>query len=408
MSFSFLINKPIDGPQYQTYTHPDYPAFLILQRVLTGSGGVNFLQRAEGEPAMQGSLLHGIGKGIATLFLPTADPYTFSITGRTDVSARTTEVEEDIEKPLKRLREHVLSEARIAEAKKRVLEELVFDLEPTEDAAHQMTYFEGIGAFTMLQELPQRIDRVTPEEVRRVAEKYLQSYQRTIGWYLADSSEKASTITTSAVSRGVVKIAPARALASETFLPRVKRLQNGMVLIARRIGRTPTGFLRILIPTNTVAVEAEYSPDSPVWGYTSLEWRFLKENLASTVARARKLWDSEFKKAETDPVHLDDPEFRLNYELERTLGLTPHPGDPLPSVIAIVGDLEETEAFALFEQSFGSLQAGRPRTKQRLAIGERQRSVRLARKAQSQFGYAVPAPPPSDPNRTRTGCCSIS
>lgn len=22
MSFSFLIDKPIDGPQYQTYTHP--------------------------------------------------------------------------------------------------------------------------------------------------------------------------------------------------------------------------------------------------------------------------------------------------------------------------------------------------------------------------------------------------
>lgn len=96
-------------------------------------------------------------------------------------------------------------------------------------------------------------------------------------------------------------------------------------------------------------------------------------------------------------MHLDDPEFRLNYELERTLGLTPHSGDPLPSVIAIVGDLEEPEAFALLEQSFGSLKAGKPRTKQRLAIGERERSVRIRGKAQSQLGYAVPAPPPSDP-----------
>lgn len=30
-------------------TDPDYPAFLILQSVLTRSGGVNFLQRAEGD-----------------------------------------------------------------------------------------------------------------------------------------------------------------------------------------------------------------------------------------------------------------------------------------------------------------------------------------------------------------------
>ena len=72
-------------------------------------------------------------------------------------------------------------------ARERVLMELVFDVETTEDAAHQLAYFEGLGALDILLGLESSLADVGPNDIRRVAETYLQPWQRTVGWYLAGS-----------------------------------------------------------------------------------------------------------------------------------------------------------------------------------------------------------------------------
>ncbi len=376
---------------------PDYPAFLALQTVLSGSGGVNFRQRGEGEPAIPGSLLYGVANKIATFFIPTADPYTFSITGRTDPDIQLDSIEKAVERQIKHVREDLLSVDQISTAKKEIQEELVFDLETTEDVAHQMAFFEGIGAFSVLRNLPALIDKLTPGDVQRAAQKYLQPYQSTIGWYLAEGTQSDSQ-PKSGPSRGANKTAPASPPASQTFPPLVKKLKNGMTLIVQRITRTPAGFLRILVPSNTIKIDAEYSPDFPVWGYTSIDWKFLKADMATAIAEARKIWDSKFETANQDSVSMDDPESRLNYELNKIVRSSPRSGSTAPSVIVVVGDIEENEAIGLLEKSFGSLTRGKTTSKSSLSIGEKEKTIRIPGKAQSQFGYAVPAPPPSDPN----------
>ncbi|MEZ5929939.1 MAG: hypothetical protein R3C55_15840 [Parvularculaceae bacterium] len=57
------------------------------------------------------------------------------------------------------------------------------DLETTEDAAHQLAIFEGIGALDQLIDLPARLAAVTPADIQRVAKTYLNKDRRTIGWY---------------------------------------------------------------------------------------------------------------------------------------------------------------------------------------------------------------------------------
>jgi zinc protease len=374
----------------------DYAPFLILQALLSGSGGVNFRQRGSGEPAAQGSLLYKVAPGIATFFIPTADPYILNITGRSDSGAPKENVETAVEQKITQIRGNHFTEEQIAKAKTEVQHELIFDLETTEDVAHQMAYFEGIGAFAVLQQLPDLIAKVTPEDVNRVARKYLQPDQRTIGWYVADN--KSETKTSEALPRGAAKTAPASPESFLSFEPHVKKLKNGMTVIVQRITRTPTGYLRILIPTDTVNVDAKYSQDDPVWGYTSVEWKFLKEDLAQTIQNGRKLWDSKFETSKVDPIDMEDPEFRLNFELDQIVHTQPHSGDTMPRLIVVAGDLEENQVMDLIEKSFGSLEAGKPPSKMKVTIKEPEKTIRIPGKAQSQFGYAVAAPSPSDSN----------
>lgn len=374
---------------------PDYASFLVLQSVLTGSGGVNFRQRGSGEPAKPGSLLYKIAKGIATYFIPTADPYALSITGRSEPGSSREDLENAIERQLALVRDGVLTEEKVEAAKQQIEKELVFDFETTEDAAHQMAYFEGIGAFAVLQELPDLIRKVTPEDVSQTAKKYLQPYQRTIGWYIADSQKKVAPVASK--SRGAAKTAPASPRSSLAFAPRVKKLKNGITLIVQRITRTPTGYLRILIPTNTVTTDADYSPDNPVWGYTSIDWKFLKQDLAKTIDEARTIWNSKWKNSDGDSKDLEDPESRLNYEFNKIIRSGSHSGDSNPTVIVIVGDVDENQTTTLTEKSFDSLKKGKPFPKSSITIQDKEKTVRIPGKAQSQFGYAVSAPPPSDP-----------
>ena len=377
---------------------PDYPAFLALQGILTGSGGVNFRQRGEGEPAVPGSMLYGMANGIATFFIPTADPYAFSITGRTDPSHKQEDIERTIERQLAHVRDETLTREQIESVKKEIQEELVFDLETTEDAAHQMAFFEGIDAFPILQNLPELISKITPDDVKRVAQKYLQPYQRTVGWYLTNGKPVESE-PKSPPSRGAAKTAPPSPVQSQTFEPRVKKLKNGMILIAQKITRSPTGFLRILIPSNAVEIQsADYSPDDPSWGYTSINWKFLKDDLAQIIPQAAKVWDAKFEAAKVNPVSLEDPDYRLNYELEKMIRSNSHASDPLPALIVVVGDIDENEAFSLLEKSFGNMKAGKSSRKSPVTLQNKEKTVRIPGKAQSQFGYAVPAPAPSEPS----------
>ena len=94
-------------------------------------------------------------------------------------------VEDAIEARVAMLRDEATSEKRMAVARGRVHAELVFDVETTEDAAHQLAFYAGLNALGSFLAMPQAIDRTTAEQVQDIAVRYLQPHQRTIGWYHA-------------------------------------------------------------------------------------------------------------------------------------------------------------------------------------------------------------------------------
>ena len=370
-------------------TDPDFAAFLLLQAVLAGSTGANFRQDGDGVTVRAGSRLHGIGDDLKTVFAPTAAPYLFEIAGTTDPRVPPAEIEAQIEERIAVLRESLISAEELERARRSLGAELELDVETTEDVAHQMAFYEGIGAFDVLRHLPERVAAVTAEDLRRVAIRRLQPWQRTIGWFSAGAPLMAPPPPPPAPM--AASASSAEPVERTDRDPVVKRLDNGIALIARRVPRISAGLLRVVIPGNG---------DDPSWRHSSIEVRFQPGELARAAGEARRALATAASEPAPPTSSIEDPEARLNATLRDLLGassVTAPPGSPTPVVIAAVGDLDEAEAIRLLEQAFGDLPARRPFPAPALRVAKRHEIVHLPGKAQAQIGYAVPAPPPSDP-----------
>ena len=170
------LSGPVDR-QYFLIAFPspaasnaDFPAFLVLQEILSGGAGVNLHQSDwSAAPSVKGSLLFGSTDDIATFLPPTHDPFLFTVSGSINKSADHTKVERDVAEGTANLAHHPITESRLREAKVAVIRELAGNVQTTEDAAHQLAFFEGIGALDAFLGMPQRIETVSVADVQRVA-----------------------------------------------------------------------------------------------------------------------------------------------------------------------------------------------------------------------------------------------
>ncbi len=361
--------------------------------MLAGSPGINFQQDEAPYPAQPGTRLRGAAPSIATFLAPTAQPYVFSIVGQSPGR-----VEEEIERRIALLRRRAVPRTELERARRDLLAQLALDEETSEDAAHQMAFFEGAGAFDVLTSLPARLAAVSPEDLRRVAASHLQPWQRTVGWFLPGPVSGMSG--TAKKMEPVVKSVPAPP-AGPAGEPQVKVLANGVALVVRRMPRIPGGSLRVLVPSNTVTTagleDAEMTPDEPVWRHTSLSWYFKAGELARTAARARKAL-AGLRNAKPETLSAD-PETRLGQTLRGLLGASSRRlGARTPPVVVAVGDLQEDQALAVLERAFANLARVGRSPAPTLIVKKPEAIVSLPGRAQSQLGYAVPMPGPRDPD----------
>lgn len=379
----------------------DYVPFLVLQEVLAGGSGVNFSQNEWGDPAREQSRMAGIYDGLVSWFIPTAAPYVFTLGGMAAPSASQEDIEARIEEAVQSLRERPPSEEELKRAKRHLMREVIFDVETTEDAAHQLAFFEGLDALEVLQSLPSRIAAVTAADVQSAARTYLGSERRTIGWYLAGAPTALPAGPEPAIEERT-DWAPATAAAEEPSppsLPKLLRLASGLPVLFQRVSLSPAAFLRVLVPTTGVDFAGDDRQGSPLWRQTALDFRFQPAELQETLQRARSILETG-RPMDVTPAaaEIRDPESRLSAELDDLLGIqTPEIGSGAAAV-ALVGDLDEATALASLERELGDVEVAPIPSGPSLSVAEQSRIVELDFAiAQAQLGYVVPAPPPSDP-----------
>ena len=106
----------------------EYAAFLLVQQVLAGGRGVNFGQNEFGDAVVPGSRLANIADDLATWYPPQAAPYAFTIAGSIDADASTAALEARLQAAIDDLISQPPAADELATAKRRLLDELVFDL----------------------------------------------------------------------------------------------------------------------------------------------------------------------------------------------------------------------------------------------------------------------------------------
>jgi len=396
---------------------PDFAAFLVAQDMLAGGSGVSFLQNDWGTPARPTSPLGSLQADISTWYPPSRQDYVLAVSGVLPDGMQRAVLEADVQAAMAGLAGRLAEggdavNAALAQARRRVERELLFDVQTTEDAAHQLAYFGGMDALPVLLTLPEAVAAVQAADVQRVITKWLAADRRTVGWMLPQSWEDSSQSNETTVLVGTENRIPAdlAAYGDETAISstlkykdgqmsagRVARLHNGVPVLLQPSPLSPTLMLKVVVPGAVLVEGANSVANDPMWGVTSLDFQLLPSELSQTVAGLPSLLAAAGDRSrQADSVA--GPEQRLQQLFGDLLGRQEGPALARPLLVVLSGDFDEDGALRDLEASLGdvvpgSMPAPGPLNATAPMVLE---SALDAPVAQERLGYVARAPGPGE------------
>lgn len=356
---------------------PDFAPFLLLQALVGDSGGVNFNQNDWGVPVGDASLLAGAAENVRTFIIPTAEPYAFVVSGSAGEKNDESKIEKRIQKTFEQLARDEVPSKALADAREEVRAALAFDVDTTEEAAHQLAYFAGIGALDQLMTLEADVLSATAQDIAHIAATYLADDQRTIAWLSPGAPPPQEPATA---------VAPAKprsgAPADTAPMPAPTALGDGV-------------FFQYAPLSPTIAVKAVIGgrhacdlciADDPAFGLTSISSVTTAERAADAFANVAA--SSRAAEPLTAVPFSEDPLTRLE---ETFAGFArPNNADAAAMLVAVSGDLDAERAHTLAAPLSGS---GGPPAGARFAAPAGDINILIDRPfAQGAVGYAATAP----------------
>ena len=385
------LSGPVERQYFQlaypapAASSPDFPAFLLLQQILAGTPGLNPRQSGwSGTKAAEGTILSGVTNDIATWLPATHDPFLFMISGSIDARADQLALERDIANRFAGLRGRVIEAAQLADAKKAVARILGEDILTTEDAAHQLAFFEGVGALDALLDMPARVDAVTAADVERVARAYLAPDRLTSGWMIPGNAPG------KALGAGNPKSAPeragAKAFSAPAGKPQLRRLSNGLPAIVQTSALSDTVTVELLMSGPT---SGGIHPDE-LPGLDAILRSGSAGNLARLIDEAVAASRAGSPSAEP---RSQDPETRLQQMISERTGENAGKS-PEPLAVIVSGNVDSAHALALLDRQLGKAKVGKlPEAEPARPIRPEILRERIAKPlSQGAIGYVVEGP----------------
>ena len=369
-------------------SNPDFPALLVLQQVLSGGSGLNLRQSDwAATPAEKESLLSGATEDIATWLPPTRDPFLFIVSGSIAAKANPSALERDVETRIATLSDHPISERKLVEAKAAVTRAVAGDVLTTEDAAHQLAFFEGVGALELLLDAPRRIASVSAADVQRVAQTYLVPNRLTVGWMVPGNSQAVQVGVSN--PRTMADRAGTPAASGAEGPPQLRRLSGGLPAIVQRNTLSDTVTVELLL--SAPSESGTHPEDLP--GLDAVIRSGTPEDLADLIDQGLAAARQGRAPAET---RSEDPATRLQQLIVDQTG--PHANAaPIPVAAIVSGKVESEKAFAVLERQLGGTTPGKLPGSSPAASTQKPRIVRERIPkplSQGGLGYVVEAPPP--------------
>lgn len=252
-------------------SHPDMPALGVLDSLLT-VGKSSRLHRA--------LVNSGLATEVSSLFSQQHDPGWETLFATCSDTTDHKKFERALDAAIADVQEKLISPAELAKAKRQTITQTVFAMDGASDQGSLLGSYEIVDRWNCLLTMDQRTERVTAEEVRDVARKYLVASNRTIGWFIPSKISKELPIPPRpkpgpiqrrigggiAAAEGHVDGLLGKKLQSRqrangslslplaALAPRVKRtvLPNGMVLLLQENHANPTAAVSVVVDAGAV------------------------------------------------------------------------------------------------------------------------------------------------------------
>lgn len=154
--------------------HPDYYALSLLDYILTS--GKSSRLYAELVDKKQ------LATTVSTSFGPSFDPYLFSVYGVTAKGVNERDLELAIYEELEKIKKDGVTEKELQKVKNQKLVEFYDQVETINGKSNNIgTYEVFFGDFKKMFDAPAEFNKVTADDIKRVANKYFSSKKRNVG-----------------------------------------------------------------------------------------------------------------------------------------------------------------------------------------------------------------------------------
>lgn len=174
----------------------DFFSCLILDAALCGAKGINLLSSPLDANAGRSSRLYKalIDKKLATYInsslLPSRFPFLYKIVLTLPDAGQFQPAEEAVYDELEKIKTHGLSEHELTKARNQLMARHFLDQDSMTYRAHQIGFFESIASYSLLEQFESKLNRVSQDDLRRVAIRYLNEKSRTVGWFLPQAKQR--------------------------------------------------------------------------------------------------------------------------------------------------------------------------------------------------------------------------
>jgi zinc protease len=177
-------------------SHADAAPMVVLSSVLGGAsspiawGGARGLGRSS---RLYRALVDGeIASSVSASFELTLDPYLFAFDATLRNGVEAARAEQAILREIERIQREGVPDDELARTKRQLHAQVVYSLEGVTNQGFALGFMDLVaGDAAAWQKFPEALQRVTSDDLQRVASTYLVEEQRTAGWFLPRDGEAA-------------------------------------------------------------------------------------------------------------------------------------------------------------------------------------------------------------------------
>lgn len=250
-------------------SHPDIPALLVLDAVLSGGKPVAFGGSGMGRSARLYRAL--VAPGLCTAAVSsmslTLDPFLFTISATLTPLVEPRHVEQLVDDVVRRIREDPVSEEELTRAKRQLAVQFAAANESAQSRAALLGSLAVVCPERSPEQLWWEIEAVTSDDLLRVANTYLRPERRTVGWLEPSPEGEGSLGQASVVGARCVPLAEPETVAPRFWfrevpenpaepvvLPRVQLaptadyLANGAYFVGQEVSASRLAVVSVRIP----------------------------------------------------------------------------------------------------------------------------------------------------------------